>query len=43
VILVDGQAAGTWERGEIELFEKATPKLRTAIDERLAAINEFLG
>jgi hypothetical protein len=43
VILVDGQAAGTWERGEIELFEKATPKVRKAIDERLAAINGFLG
>jgi hypothetical protein len=43
VILVNGQAAGTWERGEIELFEKATPKVRKAIDERLAAINGFLG
>ena len=41
VILVDGQAAGTWDKG-IELFDKATPKVRKAIDERLAAVNEFL-
>ena len=43
MVLVDGQAAGTWEKGEIELFEKATPKVRKAIDERLAAVNAFLG
>ncbi len=42
VILVDGQAAGTWERGEVELFDKATPKLRKAIDERLDAVRAFL-
>jgi hypothetical protein len=41
VILVDGQAAGTWDKG-VELFEKATPKLRQAIDERLDAVNAFL-
>ena len=41
VILVDGQAAGTWDKG-IELFDKATPKVRKAIDERLAAVNAFL-
>ena len=27
VILVDGQAAGTWEKGEVDLFDKATPKV----------------
>jgi hypothetical protein len=41
VILVDGQAAGTWDKG-IDLFDKATPKVRKAIDERLAAVNAFL-
>jgi Winged helix DNA-binding domain len=43
VILVDGEAAGTWEKGEAEHFEKATPKVRKAIDERLDAVNAFLG
>lgn len=42
VVLVDGQAAGTWERGEVALFEKATAKLRTAIDERLDQVRAFL-
>jgi Winged helix DNA-binding domain len=42
VLLVDGQAAGTWEKGEVELFDKATPKVRKAIDERLDAVNAFL-
>ena len=42
VILVDGQAAGTWEKGEIDLFDKATPKVRKAIDERLEAVKAFL-
>ena len=42
VILVDGQAAGTWEKGEVELFDKATPKVRKAIDERLDAVRAFL-
>lgn len=42
VVLVDGQAAGTWERGEVALFEKATAKLRTAIDERLEQVRAFL-
>jgi winged helix DNA-binding protein len=41
VILVDGQAAGTWDKG-VELFEKATAKLHQAIDERLDAVNAFL-
>jgi hypothetical protein len=43
VILVDGQAAGTWEKGEVDLFDKATPKVRKAIDERLDAVRAFLG
>jgi hypothetical protein len=43
VVLVDGQAAGTWEKGEVELFDKATAKLRKAIDERLDAVKAFLG
>lgn len=43
VVLVDGQAAGTWERGEVALFEKATAKLRAAIDERLDQVRAFLG
>jgi Winged helix DNA-binding domain len=43
VILVDGQAAGVWEKGEVELFDKATAKLRKAIDERLADVNAFVG
>jgi hypothetical protein len=42
VILVEGQAAGVWEKGRPELFDTKTAKLRKAIDERLAAVNEFL-
>ena len=42
VILVDGEAAGTWERLEVDLFEKATPKVRKAIDERIEAVKAFL-
>jgi hypothetical protein len=42
VILVDGQAAGTWEKGEVELFDKVPAKARKAIDERLEAVNAFL-
>jgi hypothetical protein len=42
LVLVDGQAAGTWEKGEIELFDTAGPKVRKAIDERLAAVKAFL-
>jgi hypothetical protein len=42
VILVDGEAAGTWEGNEVELFDSATPKLRAALDERLAAVRRFL-
>jgi winged helix DNA-binding protein len=42
VILVDGQAAGVWEKGEVELFDTATAKVRKAIDERLDDVNAFL-
>jgi len=41
VILVDGQAAGTWDKG-IELFDTVPAKTRKAIDERLTAVNAFL-
>jgi hypothetical protein len=43
VILVGGEAAGTWERDEPEFFETATKKVREAVDERLAEVNRFLG
>jgi hypothetical protein len=42
VILVDGEAAGTWEKLEVELFDAATPKIRKVIDERLDAVKAFL-
>jgi Winged helix DNA-binding domain len=42
VILVDGEAAGTWEGYEVDLFERAGPKVRKAIDERLGAVRAFL-
>jgi hypothetical protein len=42
VILVDGQAAGTWEKSEVELFDKVPAKTRKAIDERLEAVKAFL-
>jgi len=42
LVLVDGRAAGTWEKGEVELFDKAAPKVRKAIDERLEAVKAFL-
>jgi hypothetical protein len=41
VILVDGQAAGTWDKG-VELFDKVSAKTRTVIDEQLAAVTAFL-
>jgi hypothetical protein len=41
VILVDGEAAGTWEKLEVDLFDKATPKTRKAIDERLDTVKAF--
>jgi hypothetical protein len=42
VILVDGQAAGTWEKGEVDLFDTVPAKTRKAIDERLEAVKAFL-
>jgi hypothetical protein len=42
VILVDGEAAGTWEKGEVDLFDSVTKKVRTAIDKRLDEVNAFL-
>jgi hypothetical protein len=43
VILVDGQAAGTWERMEPEFFDRATKKLREAVEQRLDDVRAFLG
>jgi hypothetical protein len=42
VILVDGEAVGTWEKLEADLFGKAGPKVRKAIDARLDAVKAFL-
>jgi hypothetical protein len=49
LVLVDGAAAGTWQIRpgpgvgfEVELFEPATPALRRALDERLAAVARLL-
>jgi hypothetical protein len=42
VILVDGEAAGTWEKGEVDLFDSAAKKVRAAIDKRLDEVNGFL-
>ena len=42
VILVDGQAAGTWEKGEVDVFDKVPAETRKAIDERLEAVRAFL-
>jgi hypothetical protein len=52
IVLVDGIAAGTWGaragddgtlRFEVDLFEPAGPKLRKALDGRLAEVAELLG
>jgi hypothetical protein len=42
VILVGGQAAGTWEKLEPELFDTVHAKTRRLIDERLEAVRAFL-
>ena len=42
VVLVNGEAAGTWAGGEVELFDSATKKVRQAIDKRLDEIKAFL-
>jgi Winged helix DNA-binding domain len=43
VILVEGRAAGTWEKLEPDLFEKPGARTRKAIGERLDAVKAFLG
>jgi hypothetical protein len=52
IVLVDGTAAGTWGaqagddgtlRFQVDLFERAAPKLRKALDGRLAEVAELLG
>jgi hypothetical protein len=43
VILVDGEAAGTWERMEPEFFDRATKKVRDAVARRLDEVRAFLG
>jgi len=43
VILVDGEAAGTWAGMKPELFESATKKVREAVDRRLDEVRAFLG
>jgi hypothetical protein len=42
VILVDGEAAGTWEKLEVDLFDTVGARTRRAIDERLDAVRAFL-
>ena len=42
VILLDGEAAGTWEKLEPQLFDSLPAKTREAIDERLVAVRAFL-
>ena len=42
VILVDGEAAGIWPGGEIELFDAATKKVQAAIEKRLGEVTAFL-
>ena len=42
VILVAGQAAGTWEKLEPQLFDSAPAATRAAIDERLDAVKALL-
>jgi Winged helix DNA-binding domain len=42
VVLVNGQAAGTWEKLEPDLFDTVPARTRKAIDERLDAVKAFL-
>jgi Winged helix DNA-binding domain len=51
IVLVDGAAAGTWGaqpgdagqlRFEVDLFERPSPKLRKALDQRLAEVAQLL-
>jgi len=43
VILVDGEAAGTWAGGEPEYFDRPAKTVRDAVERRLADITAFLG
>jgi hypothetical protein len=43
VILVDGEAAGTWAGDEPEFFDRATKKVRDAVRRRLDDVKAFLG
>lgn len=43
VILVDGEAAGTWAGMEPEFFDRATKKVRAAVADRLDEVRAFLG
>ena len=43
VILVEGAAAGTWERMEPEFFDRATKMVRDAVEQRLDEVRAFLG
>jgi hypothetical protein len=43
VILVNGEAAGTWEGMEPEFFDRPTKKVRAAVATRLDEISAFLG
>jgi hypothetical protein len=42
VVLIDGEAAGTWQRMEVELFDTTTKTVRRAIDTRLDEVRAFL-
>jgi hypothetical protein len=42
VVLLNGEAAGIWPGGEVELFDTGTKKVQKAIDDRLAEIRAFL-
>jgi hypothetical protein len=43
VILVDGEAAGSWAGMEPEFFDRATKTVRTAVERRLDEVRAFLG
>jgi hypothetical protein len=43
VILVDGEAAGTWAGMQPEFFDTPTKKVRTAVERRLGEVRAFLG
>jgi hypothetical protein len=43
VILVDGEAAGSWAGMEPEFFDRATKTVRTAVERRLDEVMAFLG